>query len=549
MSTTPRTRFAPSPTGYLHVGGARTALFNYAVARRLGGKFVIRVEDTDQTRNIRGADEKLFEDLRWLGLQWDEGPGVDGPRGPYYQSQRRDLYRAAATQLLDAGQAYYALETRAELEAMRQAAQQRGERGFRYPRPERFPTEAEADAARAAGKPVVVRFKMPDRDFVVQDEILGAVTITAAELSDFVIVKADGWPTYHFAVVVDDAAMQITHVLRGQEHLMNTPNHLALQEALGYPSPRYAHLPIIFNMKGAKMSKREKDKLVRDAARGDLTPERIAAFAGGIDADVTAQWLAGETQLEAEALRQLAGALGVTLPEIDIHDFRRSGYLPEVIVNFIALLGWASGDDREKYTLDELCQVFSVERIGKTNARFDRDKLLAFNTTALAEAAPERVLAALHDYLAVNPESPLHGRDDDVLNRLIELCSGMRTLADIELKAGPIFRPTDDFEIDAKTMKKWLLKGGHPGTRVLGDLRPQLESLGDWTAAALGTIIEAYAAEHELGMGKVAQPLRVAVTGTTISPQIFDTLELVGREKTLRRIDNALAKASAAKED
>lgn len=303
MSQTVRTRFAPSPTGYLHIGGARTALFNYLLAKRLGGKFVLRIEDTDQTRNIEAADQKLLEDLRWLGLHWDEGPEVGGPHGPYYQSQRRHLYDEHARRLLDAGQAYYAMETREELDAMRKAAQQRGEKGFRYPRPARFPSESEAQAARDAGREVVVRFKMPERDFVVPDQILGDVAIGAAELSDFVIVKSDGWPTYNYAVVVDDASMQITHVLRGQEHLMNTPGQIALYEAFGYTPPAFAHLPIIFNMSGTKMSKREKDKVVRDAAKtAQLDDARLMTLAGVDDAALVQAWRQGETQLPGEAL-------------------------------------------------------------------------------------------------------------------------------------------------------------------------------------------------------------------------------------------------------
>ena len=550
MTDTVRTRFAPSPTGYLHIGGARTALFNYLLAKRAGGKFIIRIEDTDQTRNIEAADQKLLEDLRWLGLQWDEGPQVDGPLGPYYQSQRLDLYRDHARRLLDQGLAYYAMETREELDAMRQAAQQNGQRGFRYPRPTHFPSDAEAEAARAAGRPVVVRFKMPDRDFVVQDQILGDVRISASELSDFVIVKGDGWPTYHFAVVVDDAAMQITHVLRGQEHLMNTPNHLALFEAFGYPPPAFAHLPIIFTMKGTKMSKREKDKVVREAVKtASLDQPRVAELAGVTDHDLLAAWLKGDTQLEAGNLKQLAKGLAVPLPEIDIHDFRASGYLPEVLVNFIALLGWSPGDDREHMTIDELCSLFSVERVGKTNARFDRDKLLSFNTTGLAGATPERALAGLRDYLAVNDPGPLTNLEDATLARLIELCAGLRTYADIETKCGALFVPDDALAYDPKAVKKVLLKGDAAGLQALRDLSAELAKLDDWSPASLDTFIRNYAEARELNLGKVAQPVRVAVTGTTVSPTIHDTLALLGRERTLARIQRTLDTAASAAED
>jgi glutamyl-tRNA synthetase len=278
-----RTRFAPSPTGYLHIGGARTALFNYLLARRLGGRFVLRIEDTDQTRNVPDADRKLLEDLRWLGLQWDEGPLVGGPAGPYHQSERLEIYREHARRLLDAGQAYYAFETREELAAMRAAAQ-REKRNFRYPRPVRFPSEDEARRAREAGRPVVVRFRMPEQEFIVRDAILGEVRIGPDEVDDFVILKADGWPTYHFAVVVDDELMGITHVLRGQEHLMNTPNHLGLQQAFGFRTPLYAHLPIILNPDGSKMGKRRNNESVRAAltaalAAGSLDENRARELA------------------------------------------------------------------------------------------------------------------------------------------------------------------------------------------------------------------------------------------------------------------------------
>jgi glutamyl/glutaminyl-tRNA synthetase len=543
-TTTVRTRFAPSPTGYLHIGGARTALFNYLLAKRLGGKFVLRIEDTDQTRNIEAADQKLMEDLRWLGLQWDEGPGVGGPAGAYYQSPRRATYAAAARRLLESGQAYYAMETRAELEEMRKAAQQRGEKGFRYPRPAKFPTEAEAEAARAAGRPVVIRFKMPTRDFTVHDQILGDVTIGAAELSDFVIVKSDGFPTYNFAVVVDDAAMEITHVLRGQEHLMNTPGQIGLYEALGHTPPAFAHLPIIFNMSGTKMSKREKDKVVRDAAKAaGLDDAKIMEQAGVTDAALVSAWRAGDTQLPGEALARLAKALAVHPPEIDIHDFRKSGYLPEVLNNFIALLGWSPGTDREKFSLAELAEAFSLERVGKTNARFDRDKLLAFNTAALDAATMERKVAAFRDWLSVCEPGPFSGADDALLVRLIEMCKGFRTFPDIEQKAGVLLAPDEAVKYDPKAIKDWLHKGERLGVRVLNDLAGRLGGLAEWTPERLDEVVRGYAEEHGLGLGKVAQPLRVAVTGTTVSPQIADTLNLLGKERTLVRIKRALVAA------
>ncbi len=543
MSQIVRARFAPSPTGYLHIGGARTALFNYLLAKRLGGKFILRIEDTDQTRNIAAADRKLMEDLRWLGLHWDEGPEVGGPAGTYYQSERLATYREHARRLLDEGKAYYAMETREELEAMRNAARKRGERGFRYPRPTNFPSDADAEKARAEGRPVVVRLKMPEKDFIVRDAILGDVQIGASELSDFVLVKGDGWPTYHFAVVVDDQAMLITHVLRGQEHLMNTPNHIALQEAFGYPQPVYAHLPIIFNMNGTKMSKREKDKVVRDAAKAANLPDaKLMELAQLDDAQTLATWRAGDAQLEAEPLERLARTLHVTLPEIQIHDFRASGYLPEVLLNFIALLGWSPGEQREKLSMDEMCQLFSLDRIGKTNARFDREKLLAFNTDGIAAASPERQLEAFEDYLAVNPPGPLTELEEGDLMQLLELNKGLRIFRDIETKCGVLYGPDEAVEFDDDAAKKNLLKGESAGLKELAAVRTSLAELTNWTAADLDALIRGWCESRGLALGKVAQPIRIAVTGTTISPPIFDTLAILGRERTLKRIDRALAR-------
>lgn len=551
MAETVRTRFAPSPTGHLHVGGARTALFNFLLARRLGGRFLLRIEDTDQSRNVAGAERKLLDDMRWLGLTWDEGPEVGGAFGPYRQSERLEAYQEAARTLLASGRAYYAMETREELEAMRAAAQQRGERGFRYPRPERVPSEAEAQAARDEGRPVVVRFMMPERDFVIHDRILGDVEVKASELSDFVIQKADGWPTYHFAVVVDDEHMRITHVLRGQEHLLNTANHLGLQEALGYRTPEYAHLPIILNMDGSKMSKRERDKAVRAAVSGALdagtiSAERARVLSGCADDAAFAEWRGKKTQLEAEGLDRLAVELAVDMPEIEIYDFQASGYLPEVLVNFIALLGWSPGDDRERLTLDELCAAFSMERIGRTNARFDRDKLLNFNMRAASEAPIERLRSAFRDFLSANEQSPLRGSDDATLDRLLEVNRGFRTFRDVEQKCAAIFQPDDEIRFDPAAVKKVLLKGDGAGLVVLRDLRGRLAELSDWSAATIDQFLREYAEAEELGLGKVAQPLRVAVTGTTISPPIFDTLELLGREKTLTRIDRTLREVRGA---
>lgn len=544
MNATVRTRFAPSPTGYLHIGGARTALFNYLLARRLGGTFALRIEDTDQTRNIASADARLLDDLRWLGLHWDEGPGVGGPGAPYHQSQRLAIYQEHARRLLEAGHAYYAFDTREQLDALRAEAA-RAKRTFRYPRPKAFPSEADAQKAREAGRPVVVRLKMPEHDYVVNDAILGEVRLAASEVDDFVLLKADGWPTYHFAVVVDDELMGVTHVLRGQEHTLNTVNHIGLQERLVFRTPVYAHLPIILNMDGSKMSKREKDKAVRAAAdaalaAGALELGRAAELAGCSELAVFEAWRRGDMQLDSEGLARLARALGVHMPEIQIHDFRASGYLPEVVLNFIALLGWSPGDDREKMTLDEMCRLFSLERIGRTNARFDRQKLLNFNTTALAAASPERLLAAMKDYLSANGDSPLARLGDELLSRLLSINDGKRLLRDVDEKSAALFVRDDQVRYDAEAVSKVLFKGDAAGLAVLREMRGAIAAQADWSPAALEQFIRSFGEQRQMGLGKVAQPLRVAVTGTTVSPPIFETLAILGRERTLARIDRCL---------
>ncbi len=547
--TTIRARFAPSPTGYLHVGGARSALFNWLYCRRHGGTFILRIEDTDIQRNIEGADQKLRDDLRWLGINWDEGPEVGGPVGPYNQSQRLDLYKAAEQALLKSGRAYYAFDTAEELDAMRREATEK-KVSFRYPRPEKFPTEADAEKARAEGRPVVVRFAVPDEPITVHDEILGDVTFGAGEVEDLVIVKSNGWPTYHFAVVVDDELMKVTHVLRAQEHLMNTPKHVFIQRALGYSTPKYAHLPLVFNIDGTKMSKRDKHKVVRTAVKERLkskawTKEHAAELAS-CPADAMDRWLdKADTELDMSQVARLADAASVVIPEIDVHDFRASGYLPEALLNFVALIGWSPGEDREKLTLQEMIDSFSLDRINKTAGRFDREKLLAMNTDYCATAAPDRLLAAFKDWAQVSG-SHMASLDDATLVRLLEACKGMRTLKDVDAKAGILFAPDEVVQYDPAAVKKVLEKKDGAGYANLSKLLPLLEKLEPWTADAVDALIKQFCESESVGMGDAAQPIRVAVAGRPVSPGIGETLVLLGREKTLNRIKRCLALRGSA---
>ncbi|MGC9455421.1 MAG: glutamate--tRNA ligase [Phycisphaerae bacterium] len=476
-----KTRFAPSPTGHLHVGGARTALFSFLVARQSGGTFLLRIEDTDRARHVEDAVAKIVEDLRWLGLDWDEGVEFGGPNGPYRQSERLEIYRPYVERLLAERKAYYAFDTAEELDAMREQARA-GKRTFHYPRPEQFPTDEDAEKARAEGRPVVVRFVCPREAVTIHDDAFGPVTIPPEEMDDFIIRKGDGWPTYHLANVIDDALMGVTHVMRGQEFLGQTWRQAALRAALGLAEPRYCHLPLITDMEGRKLSKRD-------------------------------------------------GA-------VEVFEFRRNGYLPEALLNFLVLLGWRPGGNREKLTLDDMIELFSVERIGKSDARFDREKLLAFNTDAVAEADEDRLVAGLKDYLSLN-ETSIPSDDEELLRLLVRANKGFRTFADIEAKCRALFVADDAYEFDEKAVKKVLQKGDGAGFAVLEELREQFADC-EWTGEALEAVIRGYCDRNELGMGKVAQPVRVAVTGSTVSPSIFETLVILGRQRTLARIDRCL---------
>jgi len=544
MSDKVVTRFAPSPTGYLHVGGARTALFNWLWARRTGGMFILRIEDTDQKRNTPTAMQQVMDDLRWLGIDWDEGPEAGGPNGPYLQSQRIDVYNKYIRQLLDEGKAYYCFETSEELDALRKKAKAT-KQGFTYVRPQTLPSEQDAEKARADGRPVTVRFAMPQEGQLVVDDIVrGQVKFGASEMADFIIQKSDGFPTYNFACVVDDHLMGITHICRGQEHLMNTPGQQALWQALfpDAPLPKYAHMSVTVSDSGGKLSKRERPKALRDAIgrMQDLDKGQLAEV-GGIGLEELEGFIAGKTTPDMPAVGAMASYLGVALPEINIVDFSKSGYLPETMVNFLALLGWNPGDDREIMTTEELIRAFDLARLAKSNSLFDRKKLVAFNTEHIKMVSPEKLLAYTKAYLEV-VGSPVAGADDELMSRLITICAGARTLADIDRKCRFLFVSDDGIEYDAKAVKK-VFKGA--ALEILGVIREKLATMAEFTEESIEQMLRSLAEEKEVGLGKVAQPLRVAITGGTVSPPIFDSVQLLGIESTLARIDYAVKTFSA----
>lgn len=538
MNTTIVTRFAPSPTGYLHVGGARTALFDWLLARHFGGRFLLRIEDTDLARSTEQACRQLLEDLRWLGLNWDNAELV-------FQSKRLPVYNTIIDDMLRRGLAYKAYETTEELDAMRREAEKH-KRVFIYKRPQL--TDEQVRRYEAESRPHVVRFVMAVKDYRFDDLVLGPNQgVPASQVQDFVIRKSDGMPTYHFAVVVDDAEMGITHVLRGQEHLLNTVNHIALQEALGYARPAYLHLPIILNTDGSKMGKRDRDKKIRQQAHMWLKNQKKApadlATATCLGEDRISDWLAdAQKQLDLGEQKQVMAVIGMKeadLPEVLVHDFRKSGYLPEVLLNFLALAGWSPGGDREHMSMDEMVRLFAIDGIGKSNARFDRSKLLSFNTDACAAAPIERLVRGLRDYLSVNADSPLNSADDAALAAVLKMKPGFHIFREIDEQSRFFFVPGDQIAYAADAVEKVLRRQG--GADVLRELRPILEALSDWTPAAIEHAVKQYGEGKQLGLGKVAQPLRVAISGGTISPPIFQSLEFLGKARTLTRIDRCLS--------
>ncbi len=537
------TRFAPSPTGYLHVGGARTALFNWLLARHTGGRFLLRIEDTDLARSTEDATRQLLSDLRWLNLNWDNAELV-------YQSKRLGLYNKLIDGLIADGKAYEAWETTAELDNMREQAK-RAKRPFLYRRPTY--TADHLQKFKDEGRTPVVRFSMPVKEYRFHDLTLGKEVVqTPYEVQDFVIRKGDGMPTYHFGVVVDDADMGVTHVLRGLEHLLNTVNHIALQDALGYPRPIYAHLSVMLAPEtGEKLSKRDGDKRIRKRAQEWMrttkrTPEQLAELSG-IGLARLADWLATETMqldlAEQPKVMHVVGLAESDLPEILVHDFRRNGYVPAVLNNFLALQGWSPGGDREQMAMDEMVALFGLDRINSANPKFNRDKLKSFSTDWFARADPAPLLAAFHDYLSVNPDSPLARATDEQLAEVLRMNAGFHTLREVDEKSRFLFADDDALAFAPDAVEKVLRRNDGQGLTALRATRGEMAAAGDWSPAALEAIVKGYCERTGLGLGKVAQPIRVGVSGSTVSPPIFDTLAFLGRDRSLARIDRCLAAA------
>jgi len=484
-----RLRFAPSPTGYLHVGGARTALFNWLFVRRHDGTFVLRIEDTDAERSSDEMVEGILRGLRWLGLDWDEGPDIGGPHAPYFQAQRLDRYRAAAGRLVNSGHAYYCYCTPDELQAKRAAAEAQGA-AWMYDRTCRSLTTDEIARREAARMPRATRFLVPEGQTTFTDLVHGAVEFDNAHIEDFVVLRSDDYPTYHLSVVVDDVEMQMTHIVRGDDHVSNTPKQVLLYAALGSAIPQFAHVPLILGPDKKRLSKRH-------------------------------------------------GATSVGEYEVE-------GILPDAMVNFLALLGWSPGTDQEIFTRDELVAAFDLSRISGGNAVFNPEKLRWFNQQYILRMSSADILDRLRpDFARLGVDvDTRNGAARERLERIVDLYKPRaHTLTEIASQAR-IFLDAAIVMDEAAVQKHLsgpLLKDAlEAWLQVLAGIEP-------FDAANLEAALRQLAAARGLKAGALIHATRVAVTGQAVSPGLFEVLELMGRETTLRRVKDAIAKTHNSK--
>ena len=461
-----RTRFAPSPTGYLHIGGARTALFSWLYARKHGGKFILRIEDTDVARSTTESIQAILDGMEWLGLNWDEGP--------FFQSQRFDEYRKFANELLEKGLVYKCWCTPAELEARREAAMKEG-------RPPRYDGRCR-DRKDAPDGPYALRFRVPPGVTSFKDEIKGVISFENSEIEDLIILRSDGTPTYNFCVVVDDATMDITHVIRGDDHINNTPKQIFLYKALGHEIPIFAHLPMILGSDKTRLSKRH-----------------------------------GATSVMA---------------------YKEMGYLPHALVNYLARLGWSHGD-QEIFSIDELVEKFSLDSVGKSSGVFNPEKLMWLNQHYIKASKPEEISTLVLPFLK---EYGINASNDNRLPEIVKtLQERARTIK--EMADSSLFYFKEEMEYDPKAAEKFLIPENAP---LFEELKTRLCALASFShddiAAAFNSLLE----EKGLKLGKLAQPVRVALTGGTVSPGIFETISAMGKALAVKRIDAALARMQGA---
>lgn len=477
-----RVRFAPSPTGYLHIGGARTALFNWLFARKMGGKLILRIEDTDIARLKEDSVSQILTSLKWLGINWDEGPEVGGDHGPYYQSERFDIYKKYCQQLVDEGKAYYCFCTPEELEAEREK-QRQAKQPFRYARTCRDLTPDEVKARIDAGASYSVRLKIPaEGNVVVHDLIHGDVTFNMDQYDDFVIMKSNGIPTYNFAVVIDDHLMGMTHVMRAEEHLSNTPKQLLVYEAFGWEPPKFGHMSMILAPDRSKLSKRH-----------------------------------GATSVE---------------------EFRSQGYVAEAIVNYLTLLGWGPGDEREMFSLQETVELFELEQMSKKAAVYDTKKLTWMNGQYLSELPLEKILPEVKPFFIKDGyvDEAWFAENEEYFAKLVDTVRvRVKTLQEIADASDYFFKDVESYD------EKGVAKHFKPEAVAL--LEQCIAAVEADDVYSLETTEAAYnkiAADNGLALGKVIHPTRLALTGRTVSPGMFDVMVLLGKEKTLERLHKAV---------
>ena len=505
MSKQVRVRFAPSPTGPLHMGGVRTALYNFLFARRHGGKMILRIEDTDSQRFVPGAEEYILESLKWCGIEIDEGVGVGGPHTPYRQSERREIYLKYAKQLVDADWAYYAFDTAAELDTLRKEAEAKGETfAYNYAVREKLPTslslsKEEVEERIARGDQWVIRFKMPENEVVEMDDLIrGHVKVNTSTLDDKVLYKsADALPTYHLANIVDDHLMEISHVIRGEEWLPSLPLHYLLYKAFGWEDtkPQFAHLPLLLKPTGGgKLSKRDGDKM------------GFPVF----------------------PLFWKSPATGETA-----HGYREDGYFPEAFVNMLALLGWNPGTEQEIFSMQELIDSFSLDRVSKAGARFQPDKAKWFNAQYMHHKSDEELAALFQPILKANgveTSDELAGKAAGIMKERASFITDLWDLTSYFFVA-----PT---QYDEKQAKKYW-KGENPAR--LAELREVLAAIDDFSLENTEKVVGEWIAQKEYGMGQIMNTLRLALVGAGKGPGMYDVTAFLGKEECLKRIDYVLA--------
>ena len=499
MADKVRVRFAPSPTGPLHIGGVRTALFNYLFAKQHNGSFVLRIEDTDQNRFVQGAEEYIIESLNWLNIPYDEGPGKEGGYGPYRQSERKDIYRKYADELIAGGKAYYAFDTPEELASLREQSESKGETFiYNWSNRDQLNNSLQLDDSDVAsrisqGEPYVIRFKSPHgQTIALKDIIRGDISIDSNILDDKILFKSDGMPTYHLANIVDDHLMEISHVIRGEEWLPSLALHKMLYDAFGWKTPQFAHLPLIMKPVGkGKLSKRDGQKLGFPVFPLEWKPEGGEAYSG----------------------------------------YKEDGYLPEAVINMLALLGWNPGDEQEIFSLEELVRVFDLNKVHKGGAKFDPEKTNWFQHHYLQQMDT----ALLSSQFAVILQEKNIAVPDNIMSIVASIKERATFVADLWEQGCFFFETPDSY--DEKAQKK-AFKEDSP--EILKEVKTLAAGVVDFTAAKLSEEIKGWITQKEIGFGKVMMPLRLSLVGEMKGPDVFEIMELLGKQEVLARLENAI---------